>query len=277
MRFVKAHGAGNDFVLLPDPDDKLELTRDLVRALCRPHVGLGADGVIRVAPPRARAAADAFMDYRNADGSLSQMCGNGIRTVAKYLVDRGLVEGTEVRVDTRSGVKAVRCILSDTGRVELATVSMGEPVPLKVDLALDVEGFGAVHVTTLSMGNPHAVVVVDDVDQAPVDILGPALQRDPEFPEGTNVEFLQPIGRDLARGRIWERGVGETLASGSGASALAAAAHLLGLAGRTVTVVMPGGDLVVDWSDDDLTVTGPVVEVASGELDGAWLAGVMRR
>jgi len=277
MSFVKAHGAGNDFVLLPDPHDNLELTRDLVRALCRPHVGLGADGVIRIAPGREGSGADAFMDYRNGDGSVAEMCGNGVRCVAKYLVDRGLVDGTDVLVDTRGGVKSVRCILGDTGRVELATVGMGEPVPLKVDLALDVEGYGPVHVTTVSMGNPHAVVVVDDIDDAPVATLGPLLQRDPEFPEGTNVEFLAVLGRDLVRGRIWERGVGETMASGTGVSALAAAAHLLGLTDRTVTVAMPGGDLLVEWGEDDLRVTGPAVEVATGDIDGAWLAGVMRR
>jgi diaminopimelate epimerase len=119
--------------------------------------------------------------------------------------------------------------------------------------------------------------VVDDIDEAPVDTLGPLLEADPEFPEGTNVEFLAALGPDLVRGRIWERGVGETLASGTGAAALAAAANLLGLTGRTVTVALPGGDLHVDWGEDDLHVTGPAAEVASGELDGAWLAGVMRR
>lgn len=272
MRFVKAHGAGNDFVLLPDPDDVLALTPALVRALCRPHVGLGADGVIRIGPARPGTGAQAFMDYRNADGSVSETCGNGIRCVAKYLVDRGLVEGVDVLVDTRAGVKSVHCERGPDGRVVRGRLDMGEPVPLKVDLALDVAGFGAVHVTTLSMGNPHAVVVVDDLDRAPVSSLGPALQRDPEFGEGTNVEFLLARDRGLVQGRIWERGVGETLASSSGASALAVAANLLDVADRQVTVAMPGGLFQVEWNDEGLTIAGPAAEVARGELDEAWLA-----
>jgi diaminopimelate epimerase len=210
------------------------------------------------------------MDYRNADGSLPETCGNGIRCVAKYLVDRGLV-GEEVRVDTRAGVKRVRCERGPDGRVIRGRIEMGEPVALKVDLALDVEGFGTLHVTTVSMGNPHAVIVVDDLATAPVASLGPALQRDSEFAEGTNVEFLFPRDRRHLEGRIWERGVGETLASSSGASALAVAANLLDLADRTVTVTMPGGSFAVDWSDDGLEIAGPAVEVATGDLDEAWL------
>jgi len=138
MRFTKAHGTGNDFVLLPDLDDRLVLTDALARALCTPHTGLGADGVIRIGS--SPAGADAFMDYRNADGSLSEMCANGIRTVAKYLVDRGFVEGQSLSVETRSGVKQVTWELGRDGRVARVTVDLGEPVPLKVDLALDVEG-----------------------------------------------------------------------------------------------------------------------------------------
>ncbi|MPZ89368.1 MAG: diaminopimelate epimerase [Nitriliruptorales bacterium] len=271
MRFTKAHGAGNDFVLLPDPQNTLELTPALVRGLCRAHVGLGADGVIRVAPPRAGADADAFMDYRNADGSLAEMCGNGVRCVAKYLVDRRLVPGTGVRVDTRSGVRLVQCDIDEAGRVVQARINMGEPVPLKVDLALEVTGFGTVHVTTLSMGNPHAVVIVEDVARAAVNTLGPLLQRGEEFPEGTNVEFIQVKDRTHLLGRIWERGVGETLASGSGAGAMAAAAHLCGLADRRITVSLAGGVLEADWGDDGIAITGPAVEVASGDLDPAWL------
>jgi diaminopimelate epimerase len=272
MRFLKVHGAGNDFVLLPDLDDQLTLTPALTRALCRPHLGIGADGVIRLAPARPGVDADAFMDYRNADGSLSEMCGNGVRCVAKYLADRGLVESDEVRVDTRSGVKPVRCERGPDGLVVRGRIDMGQPVPLKVDLALNVAGFGPVHVTTLSMGNPHAVVAVDDLPAAPLATLGPALQHDEEFAEGTNVEFLAVRDRGLVSGRVWERGVGETLASSSGASALAVAAHLLDLADRRVTVAMPGGEFDVDWGDDGLTIAGPAVEVASGELDAAWLA-----
>jgi diaminopimelate epimerase len=275
MRFVKAHGAGNDFVLLPDPAGRLALTPSLARALAAPHLGLGADGVIRIAPAGDASSAHAFMDYRNADGSVSDMCGNGIRCIAKYLVDRGLVEGTEVLIDTRCGVKRVSCERGAGGRVDRASLAIGEPVPLKVDLALEVEGWGTVHATTLSLGNPHAVIVVDDLAAAPVRTLGPLLEHHEEFPEGTNVEFLRARSRSAIEGRIWERGVGETLSSSSGASALAAAASLLDLADRHLTLAMPGGTFQTDWDDDGIRIAGPVVEVAEGEVDDAWLAAVM--
>ncbi|CAN5264077.1 diaminopimelate epimerase [soil metagenome] len=273
MRFVKAHGAGNDFVLLPDHDDRLTLTPALVRALCARHVGLGADGVIRLGPPRAGVDADVFMDYRNADGSLAEMCGNGVRCVAKYAVDRRLVAGDTVRVDTRGGVKPVVCTRGRDGLVDRVRVDMGPPRPGLVDHRLDVDG-RAVRVTTLSMGNPHAVLVVDDVAAAPVRTLGPLIERHPTFPEGTNVEFAAVPARDRVVGRVWERGVGETLASGTGASAMAVAAALLGLAGRTTAVDLPGGRLTVAWGPRTVTVTGPAVEIASGDLDRAWLAAL---
>ncbi len=274
LEYVKAHGAGNDFVLLPDPDDRLDLDADLVRALADRHRGLGGDGVIRVAPGRDGTGAEVFMDYRNADGSVSEMCGNGIRCVAKYVVDRGLVAGPEVLVDTRSGVKPVVCIAGPDGRVERARVVMGEPRPTAVDAPMDVPGAGMVRVTTLSMGNPHAVVVVDDIAAAPVAELGPRVGTHAAFAAGTNVEFIVVPARDRVEGRIWERGVGETLASGSGASAMLAAAHLLGLADRRAIVALPGGELELDWTDEGMVVVGPAVEVASGTLDPTWLAAV---
>ena len=271
MRFVKAHGAGNDFVLLADLDDRLALPADLVVALCDRHTGIGADGVIRVAPARPGIDADVFMDYRNADGSVVEMCGNGVRCVAKYVADRGVVGGDTIRVDSRAGVKPVTVTARDgDGLVSAVRVDMGAPVPGEVDAELDVDG-RTVRVTTLSMGNPHAVLLVDDVAIAPVTDLGPRIERHPVFPEGTNVEFISAPARDHVVGRIWERGVGETLASGTGGSAMAAAAHLLGRADRAVRVSLPGGDLAVDWTDETLTVTGPAVEVAEGAVDDTWL------
>ncbi|HWB72230.1 MAG TPA: diaminopimelate epimerase, partial [Egibacteraceae bacterium] len=222
MRFVKAHGAGNDFVLVPDFEDRLGLTSAMVRAVCAAHVGLGADGLIRLAPARPGGRADVFMDYWNADGSVAEMCGNGVRCVAKYVVDRGLVGGTVVRVDTRHGVKVAECRRGPDGRVERARVDMGPPVPGKVNHEVEVEG-GALRVTSLSMGNPHAVVLVEDVATTPVARWGPQLERQADFlPEGTNVEFVMVPARDRIVGRIWERGVGETLGSGTGAAAMAA-------------------------------------------------------
>jgi diaminopimelate epimerase len=276
MRFVKAHGAGNDFVLLPDLDDRLTLTAGMVRALCARHTGIGADGAIRVAPARPGTAADVFMDYRNADGSVAEMCGNGIRCVAKYVVDRGIVSGDAVRVDSRGGVRPVTVTARDgAGLVSAVRVDMGAPVVQDVDLPLAIDG-EKVRITTLSMGNPHAVVVVDDVDTAPVAVLGPRLERHPRFPGGTNVEFIAVPARDQVVGRIWERGVGETLASGTGGSAMAAAAQALGLADRQVTVGLPGGDLRIERDAATLWVTGPAVEVGGGSIDERWLEEIGR-
>ncbi|HEY8341324.1 MAG TPA: diaminopimelate epimerase [Egibacteraceae bacterium] len=271
MRFVKAHGAGNDFVLLPDLDARLRLSAELVTALCDRHRGIGGDGVIRIAPPRPGVDADVFMDYWNADGSVAEMCGNGVRCVAKYVVDRGIVAAGDVRVDSRAGVKVVSVTERDAaGRVQAVRVDMGAPVPGDVRRRLDVDG-RSVEVTTLSMGNPHAVLLVDDVATAPVAELGPRIERHAAFPDRTNVEFIAVPAPDRVVGRIWERGVGETLASGTGGAAMAVAAHLLGRAGRRTTVSLPGGDLHVDWSATTLHVTGPAVEVAAGALDDSWL------
>jgi diaminopimelate epimerase len=288
MRFVKAHGAGNDFVLLPDLEDQIVLTPSFVRALCSLHTGLGADGVIRVAPPRWGHQGDVFMDYWNADGSVAEMCGNGVRCVAKYVADRGMTNGDEVRIATRAGVKSVR--ITDhwpDGTVASTQVDMGTPTltgQIEVDVSparlrvprlpghqtITLERV-VVTVTTLSMGNPHAVLLVNDVMTAPVAAWGPTIEHDEAFPAGTNVEFIAVPARDLVVGRIWERGVGETLASGTGASAMAVAAHALGLVDRRVRVDLPGGSLEVDWTSGSVLITGPAVEVASGELSPAWL------
>ena len=273
MRFVKSHGTGNDFVLLPDLEGRLELDGELVRTLCAPHVGLGADGVIRIAPA-ADAGADVFMDYWNADGTVSEMCGNGVRCVAKYVLDRGMVSGDSVRVLTRGGIKPVTATRGADGKVVRVRVDMGAPVPGGVNQPLDVRIDGVeqiVRMTTLSMGNPHAVLVVDDIASAPVHTLGPLIEGHSAFPDRTNVEFIAVPSRDRVDGRIWERGVGETMASGTGSSAMAVAAHLLGLADRRVTVSLPGGEIAVDWTDDTLFMEGPVVEVAEGELNADWL------
>lgn len=309
MEFIKAHGAGNDFVLLPDLEGLLELHPEFVRAVCARHHGLGADGVIRLAPARVGVDADVFMDYVNADGSVAEMCGNGVRCVAKYLGDRGLVERAAIRVDTRSGVRRVEVTeRHDDGRIARVRVDMGAPLETgsaQVDVSPtrvaavrpDLVG-GAVtaerrvvDLTTVSMGNPHAVLVVDDVEKAPVASWGPVIEHDTAFPEGTNVEFIAASrasdagghgsatpggGRSVASpridGRVWERGVGETMASGSGAAAMAVAASLHGLVGRQATVALPGGDIDVEWTEKTLYLTGPAVEVAEGTLDEAWLA-----
>lgn len=270
--FVKAHGAGNDFVLLPDLDDALELTPALTRALCDRHRGIGGDGVIRIGAPRPGTDADVFMDYRNADGSLSEMCGNGVRTVAKWAADRGVAPGSSVAVDTRAGTKAVEVHRDAHGHVLTCTVDMGPPVTGEVGMPLTLADGTQVVVTVVSMGNPHAVVLVDDVPGAPLAHLGPLVERHAAFPEGTNVEVIGVPDRRTVQGRIWERGVGETLASGTGGSAMAVAAALHDLADREVAVVLPGGILQIRWTDETLYVTGPAVEVGGGVLDAGWLA-----
>jgi diaminopimelate epimerase len=278
MQFTKVHGAGNDFIVVADLDDAITIRPALVRALCDRHRGVGADGLIRLTPAEG---ADVFMDYRNADGGVVEMCGNGVRCVATYVLNRGLLRGDVVRVGSRAGVKVVDVTgRDDRGRVVETRVDMGAPRPLGTVMlrvsAPGADGATDVVLTTVSMGNPHAVVEVDDIDKAPVTTWGPRIERDPAFPDGTNVEFIAVPGPDTVRGRIWERGVGETLASGTGASAMAAAAHLLGLTGRRVRVELPGGVLHADWSDETLHLRGPAVEVFDGAVDDDWVEAATR-
>jgi diaminopimelate epimerase len=280
-RFSKVHGCGNDFVLIEDLDGEVTVSGALARAICARHHGIGADGVIRLAPPQDEVS-DVFMDYRNADGSVAEMCGNGVRCVAMYMLDHDLMRGDAVRVGSRAGVKTVDVTRRDSaGRVIETRVDMGAPRPTGT-VALRVparNGTGApsveeVTATTLSMGNPHAVLLVDDVAKAPVAEWGPRIERDVAFPDGTNVEFIEISSATAIRGRIWERGVGETMASGTGASAMAVAAHLLGHTRRQVRVDLPGGALHVEWGEDTLWVRGPAVEVFAGDLSDVWLEQV---
>lgn len=275
MRFAKYHGIGNDFVMLADPDDRLRLTPELVRALADRRFGIGGDGVIRVAP--GHDGADLFMDYVNSDGSIGEMCGNGIRCLALFAQEEGLASGAELEVATRAGVKVVTIGADRRVRVDMgAPIFEPDEIPVRTDgdplhLKLDLDA-GVVEAAALSMGNPHAVIFVDDPGAAPVTTTGPVIEHHDAFPNRTNVEFVQVVAPDRIRMRVWERGSGETLACGTGACAAAVAARLLGGTGERVIVELPGGELEVEWTGTidearPVFLTGPAVRSFDGEVD----------
>ena len=291
MRFTKAHGTGNDFVVLRDLEDRIDLPAELVRSLCDRRRGVGGDGVLRLGAPPADA--DVFMDYRNADGTAVEMCGNGVRVVAKHMVDHGLVpaEADVVRVATRSGTKPVRVERDERGLLRQATVNMGAPVldtervpflaqsgqEQAVEHELVIDG-ALVRFAVASMGNPHAVLEVDDVGEAAVTTLGPRLEHHPSFPNKVNVGFAEVVAVDEIRLRVWERGVGETAACGTGACAAVVALQRRGRVGETVAVRLPGGTLTIHHQPGGtVLLTGPAIEVAHGELDEAWLTDAPSR
>ncbi|MCW2600848.1 MAG: diaminopimelate epimerase [Frankiales bacterium] len=253
MRFLKGHGTENDFVLLPDPDGTLVLTPELVQRLCDRRAGIGADGVLRVVPsavePEAAPYADRaawFMDYRNADGSIAEMCGNGVRVYARYLVDAGLAQPGEMRLATRAGVKDVT-VQPDHVVVDMGQAVVGDPV--------EIDGVPG---TFIDMGNPHAVVHV-----ASVEALG---ALDPERKD-LNVEYVEDVGERHLRMRVHERGVGETRSCGTGACAAVVATVLrTGVPrGAAFDVDVPGGRLVVTWLQDGrVLLQGPAKLVAEG-------------
>jgi diaminopimelate epimerase len=273
LDFTKMHGAGNDFVVLDGIRDSLPPIEPLAARLCDRHFGIGADQLLVVRPS---SAADFRMEIFNADGSQVEMCANGIRAFYKYLRDHGHTDRDEIGVETLSGV--VRPRWAGPGRV---TVDMGRPVlaPAKIpttlgagdgpvlDVPLEVGG-QTLRVSSVSMGNPHAVVVVDDPETAPVERLGPLIEHHPAFPNRVNVEFVAVEDRGLVRQRTWERGTGETLACGSGACAVAVVSMLRGLVDRRLRIVLRGGELEIAWADDGAHVqmTGPAAEVFSGRL-----------
>jgi diaminopimelate epimerase len=285
MRFAKGHGTGNDFLILPDPDGAMGVPPDLVARLCDRRTGLGADGILRVV--RAHAAGDAvpggaagpaewFMDYRNADGSVAEMCGNGIRVFARYLLDHGLAEGPELALATRAGLRLVR---AEPGGEY--TVDMGAPV-VGGHAAAEI-GSGRYDGLAVSLGNPHLACVVDR-PVAEFDLTAaPAVDHE-LFPDGVNVEVVRILGERHLEMRVHERGSGETMSCGTGAvaaavagAAAAAAAAESGSNGQprltgAWTVQVPGGTLTVTLTPTTSLLTGPAVIVAEGELNRSWLA-----
>ena len=275
MKFAKYQGTGNDFVMLSDPDDKIELTPHLARSLCDRRFGIGADGVIRVV---SSTKAHFFMDYANSDGSASEMCGNGVRCLAVFACAEGLTEDSVIEVDTPSGVKTV------TVEGDRVRVDMGPPIfgPSEVPVTTQNSGRDALHTklelhaeileaAVLSMGNPHAVLFVEDVNTVPVTTLGPRLEEHHVFPSKANIEFATVDSSNRIRLRVWERGSRETLACGTGACAAAVAARLLRGTDARATVVLRGGDLEIEWAgsltdEQPVFMTGPAVEVFRGEI-----------
>lgn len=272
LAFVKGHGTGNDFVLLADPRGELRLPAALVRALCDRRTGIGADGVLRVvataaAPEVAALAGQAawFMDYRNADGSPAEMCGNGIRVYARYLVDCGALPPGRHAFATRGGIREVTVPAVGDVRVDMGPVGIAGTAPVRV-------GGRPLSGLVVSLGNPHLACLVDGPLDA-FDLGRPPDTDRADFPDGVNVELVQPDGDRRLRMRVYERGVGETRSCGTGAcAAAAAAAQASGVDGAQWTVEVPGGRLVVELADGHATLTGPAVLVARGELDAAWLA-----
>lgn len=280
LRFSKYHGTGNDFVMLEDLEDERELSAALVEALCDRRFGVGGDGVIRVTHTEG---ADFFMDYWNRDGSVAEMCGNGIRCLGKLVYERGFTDRTELDVMTRGGPRHLSLQVAD-GLVERVTVDMGRPAFARVAIPMTgpedetflqepVEADGTIFLgSAVSMGNPHLVLLLDrDPDGFDVGSIGPTLEHDPLFPEGTNVEFVHPQDGGL-KVRVWERGAGETLACGTGACASLVAASQAERVGRRATVRFPGGPLEIDWADSgEVLLTGPAERVFEAVVGDAWL------
>lgn len=280
LKLGKYHGSGNDFVMIEDPDGEISLSERLVAALCDRRFGVGADGLIRVM--RADDA-DFFMDYYNADGSTAEMCGNGIRCLGKLVFEHGLTDKTEIAVMTRAGLKHLS-LRTRGSEVESVTVDMGHPAFAKAEIPMrgpawetfleqPIKAGGMTFSgSAVSMGNPHLVLFVDgDPEGVDVERIGPELEYSSMFPERTNVEFVV-ISDGQLNARVWERGIGETMACGTGACAVLVAANEAGLAPARADVRFPGGVLDVERGDDGVLLTGPAVRVFEGTLDPAWLA-----
>jgi diaminopimelate epimerase len=271
MRFTKMHGLGNDYIYIdcvrnPPPRHPAELS---IKVSDR-HFGIGGDGLILIGPSER---ADVRMRMFNADGSEAEMCGNGVRCVAKYAYDHGLTKNNPMTVETGRGILTLRLEVKG-GKVERATVDMGEPILEADKIPTTLPGprvvnrlYGENLITCVSMGNPHVILYCEDVGKVPLEHRGPELETDPVFPRRINVHFVQVQSPAEVTMRTWERGSGITLACGTGACAVAVAGVLTGRTGRELLAHLPGGDLQLLWdeSDNHVYMTGPAVEVFSGE------------
>lgn len=275
LQFTKMQGLGNDYVYVDCTKKKLENASEIAVKVSDRHFGIGSDGVILI---NASDVADFEMEMYNADGSRGEMCGNGIRCVAKYVYDYGLTDQTHISVETLGGIKYLDLTVED-GRVRQVRVDMGKPkllpseVPViadgdtVIDMPIEVDGT-EYRMTAVGMGNPHTVVFMEDVDGLEIEQIGPKFEYHSCFPNRVNTEFVKVLDRNTVKMRVWERGSGETLACGTGACAVAVACILNGLTEETVTVRLLGGDLLIEWDReaDKVYMTGPAEVVFDGEI-----------
>ena len=275
MKFTKMHGCGNDYVYVNCFEETVEDRPALARLVSDRHFGVGGDGLICICPSDK---ADFAMDMYNADGSCAQMCGNGIRCVAKYVYERGMTDKTVIDVETGAGIKTL-WLNVENGVVESVRVCMGEPEFKAEKIPVITEGESFINqpmevggmqwsVTAVSVGNPHAVVFVDNVDWLDLPTIGPLFETCPLFPERINTEFVQVIARTTLKMRVWERGSGATLACGTGSPAALAAAVVNGKCEPYAKLMLRGGELNIEWNRDEnlIYMTGPAVTVFDGEL-----------
>lgn len=276
MKFTKMEGLGNDYIYVNCLEEQVDNPAEVAIALSDRHFGVGSDGLILIKPSKI---ADFTMDMYNADGSRSEMCGNGIRCVGKYVYDYGLTDKTSVSIETLAGIKYLELHVKN-GSVDTVTVDMGAPileadaVPVVsdsvtvIDEAIFVAG-SEYKMTCVSMGNPHSVVFVDDVESFPLDTVGPMFEHHERFPNKVNAEFVQVIDRSTVKMRVWERGTGETMACGTGSCATAVACVLNDKTDEDVTVKLLGGDLLIryDRENNKVYMTGPAKVVFDGVTD----------
>lgn len=270
------HGLGNDYVYVNCFEEKIDNPPAVARFVSDRHFGIGSDGLIMINPSKT---ADFEMEMYNADGSRGEMCGNGIRCVAKYVYDYGLTDKTQISVETLGGIKYLDLTVED-GKVSLVKVDMGKPeleadrIPIisereqVIDEPIEVDG-KEYHMTGVSMGNPHTVIYVDDVKGLDLEKIGPKFENHERFPKRINTEFVHCIDRQTVEMRVWERGSGETLACGTGACAVAVSSILNNLTDTQVTVKLLGGDLQIEWDreKDRVFMTGPATVVFDGVID----------
>lgn len=275
MKFTKMQGLGNDYIYVNCFSENVVNPSEAAKLLSDRHFGIGSDGLVLIMPSET---CDFKMRMFNSDGSEAEMCGNAIRCVGKYVYDNGLTQKTKIKIETLAGVKFLDMKVKSE-KVALVKVDMGEPIlePAKIPVNSNGELFISqpvsiddkeFKVTCVSMGNPHAVTYVDDVDNFPLEIIGPKMENNSLFPKRINAEFVQVIDKDTLKMRVWERGAGETLACGTGACAVLVSSVLNGISNRRVVVKLLGGDLIIEWDENDnhVYMTGPATKVFDGEV-----------
>ena len=276
MEFTKMQGCGNDYVYVNGFENKIDNPNKLSEIVSDRHFGIGSDGLIVINPSEK---ADFKMSMYNADGSEGKMCGNGIRCVAKYVYDNKMTDKTTITVETLSGIKTLELNVKND-KVETVKVNMGTPILLPKDVPVVSDKDKVVdepividdkeyRITCVSMGNPHAVTFVDDIDSLPLEQLGPHFEKHEAFPDRVNTEFVQVLNRKEVKMRVWERGSGETLACGTGTCATVVACVLNDLTDHEITVHLLGGDLYLNYDENEDTVwmTGPAAVICDGEID----------